>query len=223
MDEHTGKNAGQPARPDEGLLQEIRQASGELWRRARGRAAGWSIICLAGTQTILWTGLWLLPGESLSGGSWGSGAWTAGGILALIALGSGVTLALIDGLRALVADGPLLASLGKVLRPPDPDQRVVGPEAHFAAFGSPQALSRAARLLDLPLIIFLARVVLGVDAKRLLRLAQGGADRETVLRELVRMAQARAAASLHRAKLIIWSALGLATASTILLLWLLTR
>jgi len=218
---HTEEHAGQPAGPDDRLLGEIRQASGDLWGGVRSRAVGRTIVCLVGTQAILWFALWLLPGEAPPGASWGSVAWTAWGVLAVIVLGSGAALAVIDGLQALVADGPLLARLGKILRPPDPGQPGVSPQAQFVAFGSPQGLSRAARLPDLPLIVFLVRIVLGVDAKRLVKLAQGGADREAVLAELVRMAQAGAAASLNRARLIVWAILGLTAALTVLLLWFL--
>jgi hypothetical protein len=210
MNTHSDEDTGHPIGPDDRLLREIRQASGDLWRSARRRTVGWSSVCLVGTQAILWCALRLLPGEAPTEASRGSLAWTAWSSLVLIALGSGLALAVLDGLQALVADGPLLAALGKALRPPDPSQPGVSPVERFAAFGSPRALSRAARLPDLPLIVFLVRAVLGVDAKRLLTLAQGGADRETILRELVRLAQARAATSLHRARLVVWAILGLA-------------
>ena len=223
MEEHPEERVPQPAGPDEGLLRQIHQAGGDLWAGVRSRASKRIIACLASSQAVCWGALWPFRGEAPGMAAWGSVAWAIWVFLCLNALGMGVALAAIDSLQALVADGPLLARLGRLLRPPDPGRPSASPGEQFAAFGSPQALSRAARLSDLPLVVFLVRVVLGVDAKRLLVLAQGGADREIVLRELVRLAQARTAAALRRARLIVWAILGLMSALTALILWLITR
>lgn len=222
MDEHTGKHASRSAGPDEGLLREIRQATRDLWHGVRRRLWGRALACLVSAQAAVWCALWLLGGESPRMAGWGALAWTAWGLLCMIALGMGAVLAAMDALAMLVVRGPLLARLGQVLRPPDPGQPGATPREQFAAFASPQVLSRAARLLDLPLILFLVRSVLGVDAKQLLRLAQGGADREIVLRELEGMARLRAATTLRRGRLVAWGAMGLAAALTALALWLLT-
>jgi hypothetical protein len=82
--------------------------------------------------------------------------------------------------------------------------------AEFGAFGSPQALARLARIRDLPLVVFLARTILGVNVKPLLQAAHGGVDAEALVRELERHARHRAAGILRRLRLTLYVLVGLA-------------
>ena len=77
---------------------------------------------------------------------------------------------------------------------------------------------RALRLTDLPLLLFLARVILRLDIKPLLA-AHTGLGRETLVREMERMGRRRAAALLRRLRAFIWLCLG----GTVLLALLIAR
>jgi hypothetical protein len=192
-----------PARLDDRILLVVREASADLWRHARGRAGTRALLCLLIAPTVA-SGLLRLAGD---GGGPSPLAWTAWGLLALAALGVGGALALLDGFERLVVQGPILGRLGRLLRLPEAALGVGSLRRQLGLFASPQALSRSTRLLDLPLILFLARCVLGVDAGRLLKLAQAGVGREGVVAELERMARSRAAGSLRRARRAAWSLL----------------
>jgi hypothetical protein len=64
------------------------------------------------------------------------------------------------------------------------------------------------RLRDLPLLLFLGRVVLRLEIRPLLGAPHAGLGRETLIRELERLARVRAAALLRRLSAGIWLCLG---------------
>ena len=101
--------------------------------------------------------------------------------------------------------------------------RLAGPDlaAQFAAFASPQRLARAARIRDLPLILFLARIILRVDVTSLLHAAKMGLAREALVREVERRARDCAAAILRRLKGLVWVGLGILLALPFVVGWVL--
>ena len=192
---------------DEMILQKIRESSRDLWHGVWHRIGSRALLLLALAFGCLWVIPWLL-----------GDAWQAARAPMAVAMGrvllppaallAACALALLDSLRALLVSGPLLRSLGDLAL--SPQVRPAGPDlaGHFSAFASPQQLARAARMRDLPLILFLVRILLRVDVKPLLQAAETGLGREALVREVERQARQRAAAVLHRLKIMLWVAFG---------------
>ena len=193
---------------DEMILQKIGESSRDLWRGVRHRIGSRALLLLALAFGCLWVLPWLLGSAWPAGPAQPPAAAMGKVLLPMAALLAACALALLDSLRALLVSGPLLRSLGDLalspqVRPPGPDLA-----GHFSAFASPQQLARAARIRDLPLILFLARIILRVDVKPLLQAAETGLGREALVREVERQARQRAAAVLHRLKIMLWVAFG---------------
>ena len=192
---------------DELLLGKIREGSRGVWRGARGRLGSRFILLTLLVHAVLIGGLWLLglsSGALLHGGV----AAKAGMVLLpLVALLGSLGLAWLDSVQAVIVTGTLLRSLGDALLDP-PLSSGPRPKEQFATFASPERLARALRLTDLPLLLFLARIILRLDIKPLLAAAHTGLDRETLVREMERMGRRRAAGLLRRLRAFIWSWLG---------------
>jgi hypothetical protein len=193
---------------DELILQTIRESSRDLWRGVRHRIGRRALLLLV----LAFGCLWAIP--RLLGDAWQAGRAlpTAAAIGWLVLLTAALlaawALALLDSLHALLVTGPLLGSLGDMAL--SPQVRPAGPDlaAQFSAFASPRQLARAARVRDLPLILFLVRIILRVDVKALLQTAEAGLGRAALVREVERQARQRAAAVLHRLKIMLWVAFG---------------
>ena len=183
---------------DEALLEQIRGASRDLWRGV-GSRIGMRLLFLA-----LAAGLWTVLLAKLLGGGQGIDlrltTVTGAGIplLPIALLPAGLALAFLDALRALIVQGSLLRSLGDLILRHEPQPRGPRLEDHFAAFAAPHHLSRLTRYRDLPLILFLARMVLAQDAKSLIRLAAAGVGREALIRGLEDRVCSRAAGVIRR-------------------------
>jgi hypothetical protein len=179
------------------------------------------MLLLLLTHACFYGGLWL-TGDGWRAGHLREVAVATGRLLVPIAaLLAACALALRDSLYALIVSGPLLRSLGDLILSPRVQPRDLNPAGQFAAFASPQRLARAARIRDLPLILFLARVILRVDVKSLLRAAEMGLGRETLVREVERQVRDRAALALRRLKGLVWVALGCALPLPFLVGWFL--
>jgi hypothetical protein len=126
----------------------------------------------------LWAVSWLLGDAWQAGCALPTAAAIGWQVLPTAALLAACALALLDSLHNLLVSGPLLHSLGDLAL--SPRVRPAGPDlaAHFSAFASPQQLARAARVRDLPLILFLVRIILRVDVKAMLQTAETGLGRE---------------------------------------------
>ena len=202
---------------DELLLGKIREGSRGVWRGARGRLGSRFILLALLVHAVLIGGLWLLglSSEALLHG--GVAAKTGMVLLPLVALLGSLGLAWLDSIQTIIVNGTLLRSLGDALldSPPSSGPR---PEEQIATFASPERLARALGLTDLPLLLFLARVILRLDIKPLLA-AHTGLGRETLVREMERMGRRRAAALLRRLRAFIWLCLG----GTLLIALLITR
>ncbi|MCX5734494.1 MAG: hypothetical protein NTW68_09230 [candidate division NC10 bacterium] len=202
---------------DELLLGKIREGSRGVWRGARGRLGSRFILLTLLVHAVLIGGLWLLglSSEALLHGGVAAKAGMA--LLPLVALLGSLGLAWLDSVRAIIVIGTLLRSLGDALldSPPSFGPR---PEEQLATFASPERLARALRLTDLPLLLFLARVILRLDIKPLLA-AHTGLGRETLVRKMEHMGRRRAAALLRRLRAFIWLCLG----GTVLLALLIAR
>ena len=167
------------------LLGRVREGSQDLWRGVRRRVG----VRMIGLLLLLHGGffgvLWLL------GDTWHAGRHRevalgmARVLLPAAGLCGGLVMAFRGSLHALLISGPFLRSIADLLL----DRRMPwaggDPMGHLAAFASPQALARAARIRDLPLILFLSRTVLRLEAKPLLRAAQTGVGGERLLNEMV--------------------------------------
>jgi hypothetical protein len=183
---------------DEALLEQIREASRDLWRGV-GARVGFRLVLLA-----LAAGLWTLALAWLlgNGGSTDlllntvAGAGTP--LLLIAILSAGLAIAFLDALRALVVTGSLVRSLGNLVLRHEAQFRGPRLEDQFAAFATPRHLSRLTRFRDLPLILFLARMVLSQDAKALIGLAATGVGREGLILELEDQVRGRAAAVIRR-------------------------
>ena len=133
---------------------------------------------------------WMLAVAWLLGAGWrfdrllGAIAGTQIWLFLTAALSAGFALAFLDALRALIVEGSLVRSLGDLILRHEALPGGPRLEEQFAAFVTPQRLSRLTRFRDLPLILFLTRLVLSQDAKALMRLAVAGAGREGVIRRL---------------------------------------
>jgi hypothetical protein len=203
---------------DELILQTIRESSRDLWRGVRHRIGSRALLLLALVFGCLWVFPWLLGNASQ-----GARAPTAVAIgrvlLPAAALLAACALALTDSLHALLVTGPLLRSLGELALSPQVRPAGPGLAAQFSAFASPQQLARAARVRDLPLILFLVRIILRVDVKALLQAAEIGLGREALVREVERQARQRAAAVLRRLTILLWVAFGCVVPLPILVGW----
>lgn len=178
---------------DEALLEQIRIASRDLWRGV-GARIGIRLLLLA-----LAAGLWIIVLARLLGGGGGADLLltrvTGAGIALLPA---GLALAFLDSLRALIVQGSFLRSLGDLILRHEAQPLGRRLEDHFAAFATPHHLARLTRYRDLPLILFLARVVLAQDAKSLIRLAAEGVGREGLIRGLEDRVRSRAAGVIRK-------------------------
>lgn len=142
-------------------------------------------------------------------------------MLAPTVLLGGGALSLLSALQAVVVQGDLLTRLGRLLlaaplgpgHPPAAEQ--------FSAFASPGLLAKAARIRDLPLLMFLARAVLGLDLPPLLAKAQTGMAREALVEEVERAARGAAGRNLLRCRRLVWLCLVSALALSLLIGWLL--
>ena len=206
---------------DELVLERIRRSSRDLWRGVPHRVGIRALVLLplahGGSYGILW-----LLGDPGQAGNYRPTAIAAGKVLLpIVALLAACAMAFLDSLRALIVSGPLLRSLGDVAL--SARVRLAGPDlaAQFTAFASPQRLARAARIRDLPLILFLARIILRVDVTSLLREAAMGLERETLVRKIERQARDRAAAILRRLTRLVWAGLGCVLPLSLLIGWLL--
>jgi hypothetical protein len=195
---------------DAALVQHLRLGTGELWRGMRVRAGLRLLLSLLVVYLAFYGMVWLL-GEAWFAGR-GRDVAVALARIFLPAAGvcAGCAMALVDSLSALIVSGPFLRSMGDLFL--CARAQAIGPDvtAEFGVFGSPRALAGMARIRDLPLIVFLARIVLGVNVKPLLHAAQGGLDAETLVRELERHARDRAAGMLRRLRIALYVLVGLA-------------
>jgi hypothetical protein len=195
---------------DAALLQHVRLGTRELWRGMRARAVIRLLVSLAGVHLAFYGILWLLGETWLAGRQRDAAAGVARILLPLASVCAGCAIAVLDSLGALVVSGSFLRSMGDLLL--NARSASVGPRvtAQLGAFASPQTLVRLARIRDLPLIVFLARTVLGVNVKPLLAAAHGGLDAEALVRELERRARDRAARMLRRWRIVLYVLVGLA-------------
>ncbi len=205
---------------DEMILQKIGESSRDLWRGVRRRIGGRALFLLALALGCLWGMLWALGDASQAGRPRAAAAvgWV---LVPTVALLAACALALVDSLHALLVTGPMLRSLGDLAL--SPQARPAGPDlaTQFSAFASPQQLARAARVRDLPLILFLVRLILRVDVKALLHTAETGLGREALVREMERQARRRAAAMLRRLKIILWVTFGCVVPLPVVVGWVL--
>ena len=203
---------------DELLLGKIREGSRGVWRGVRGRLGSRFILLTLLVHAVLIGGLWLLglSSEALLHG--GITAKAGMVLLPLVALLGSLGLAWLDSVQAIIVTGTLLRSLGDTLLD-SPLSSGPRPEKQLATFASPERLARALRLTDLPLLLFLARVILRLDIKLLLAAAHTGRGRETLVREMERMGRRRAAALLRRLRAFIWLCLGPALLLSLFVAW----
>jgi hypothetical protein len=203
------------------LLQGIREGSRDLWRGMRARVGIRLILVLLLVHLGFFGVLWLLGGAWQAGPHCGAAVGTARLLLLAVALLAACAMAFLDSLRPLIVSGPLLRSLGDLLL--SAQVRPAGPNLadQFAAFTSSQHLARAARVLDLPLILFLARIVFPLDVKPLLQAAQTGLGREGLVREIEARARDRAGRTLRRWKAALWLGLALALMVPFIAGWIL--
>jgi hypothetical protein len=197
---------------DRAILDEVRASSQEVSRRFR-RGLAPSVLLLAAAGLGSCTGIQWMFGA----------AWQQVGLTMLVplALLAGGALAFLRALAAVVVKGPLLGRLRDLLlnapvgpgHPPAAEQ--------FAAFTSPGLLAKAARIRDLPLLMFLMRAVLGLDLAPLLAKAQTGGSRELLVRELEQAARAAASRNLRRYCWVLWLAVALTLPLPLLAGWLL--
>jgi hypothetical protein len=193
---------------DDALLQRIRDAGRDLWSGVWRRVGLYAVLFLLLTHAGFFGTLWLL-GDGWRAGAHRDAAVVAGRLLLpMAALLAACVMALGDSLHALVVPGPLLRSLGDLLLSPRVQPGALTLEGQLAAFASPQRLANAARIRDLPLILFLARIVLRVDVKSLLQAAETGLGREGLVREMERQARDCAALALRRLTVVVWVGLG---------------
>jgi len=203
---------------DELLLGKIREGSRGVWRGVRGRLGSRFILLTLLVHAVLIGGLWLLglSSEALLHG--GVAAKAGMVLLPLVALLGSLGLAWLDSVQAIIVIGTLLRSLGDALLD-SPLSSGPRSEEQLATLASPERLARALRLTDLPLLLFLARVILRLDIKLLLAAAHTGLGRETLACEMERMGRRRAVALLRRLRAFIWLCLG----GTVLLALLIAR
>jgi hypothetical protein len=205
---------------DEILLERIRGASRDLWRGTGAR------VSLRLVLVALAAGLWI------AGMAWllGSGRGTerlldaVAGIgipfLLITLLSAVLAIAFLDALRALIVQGSLVRSLGDLILRHAAQPGGSRLEDHFAAFATPHQLSRHTRFRDLPLILFLSRMVLSQDPKSLLRMAVTGVGREGLMRELEDQVRAQAAAVIRRRRIAVILLLAVILSIPQLIAWL---
>jgi hypothetical protein len=192
---------------DKPLLEVIREGSRALWRGVRTRLLFRLTLLGFLVQVGFFGGFWLLA--EFAGVPLPRGAFKAGTILlSVAALLGGLGLAWADAVHALIVTGPFLRSLGDILLGLPLGSGGRRSEDLLAAFASPESLARAARLRDLPLLLFLTRVAFRLDFKPLIGAAHAGLGRETLVREMERLCRQRAAMILSRLRAIIWLSLG---------------
>ena len=200
---------------DELLLGKIREGSRGVWRGVRGRLGSRFILLILLVHAVVIGGLRLLglSSEALLHG--GVAAKTGMVLLPLVALLGSLGLAWLDSVQAIIVTGTLLRSLGDALLD-SPLSSGPRPGEQLATFASPERLARALRLTDLPLLLFLARVILRLDIKPLLA-AHTGLGRETLVREMERMGRRRATVLLRRLRAFVWLCLGVAVLLALLI------
>ena len=202
------------------LLGRVRDGSQILWRGVRRRAG----VHLIGLLLLVHGGffgvLWLLGEPWQAGRHREVALGIARVLLPAAGLCGGLLMAFRGSLHALLIAGPFLRSMADLLL----DRRIPwaggDPTGQLAAFASPQALAGAARIRDLPLILFLSRTVLRLEAKPLLQAAQTGVGRERLLGEMERQVRDRSARSLRRLAGVAWLGLALAVALPFAAGWL---
>jgi hypothetical protein len=204
---------------DEVLLEQIRGASGDLWR-GTGARVSLRLVFLA-----LAAGLWNAGMAWLLGGGRSTerllDAVTGAGMpLFLSLLAAALAIAFLDALRALIVQGSLVRTLGDLILRHAAQPGGSRLEDHFAAFATPRQLSRLTRFRDLPLILFLSRMVLAQDAKSLLRMAVTGVGREGLIRELEGQVRAQAAGVIRRRRVAVILLLAVILSIPQLVAWL---
>jgi hypothetical protein len=206
---------------DEVLLQRIREGTRDFWGRVWRRVGLYAILLLLLTHAGFYGTLWLL-GDAWRADAYQDTAVVMGKfLLPVAALLAAFIMALRDSLYTQVVAGPLLRSLGDFVLSPRVRPGAPSLEGEFAAFASPQRLAHAARIRDLPLILFLTRIILRVDVKALLQRAEAGVGREALVREVERQACDRAALVLRRLAALVWVGLGCVLPLPFLVGWLL--
>lgn len=201
---------------DDLVLERIRGGSRDLWREVRHRLGARALVLVPLSFGWAYGLLWLCR-DTRHVGTYLPTILAAGTfILPFTALLAACAMALVDSFRMLIVSGPLLRSLGDLVLSA-PAQPGANPSSQFAAFASPQHLARAARVRDLPLILFLTRLIVRVDASALLRVA--GMGREGLVREMERQVRDRAAAILRRLTGLVWIGLGCVLALPLVIGW----
>jgi hypothetical protein len=199
------------------LREHLRLGSRALWHGARRRL----VPCVLGSLTILTllclAGLWLPGRAGVAPRRLDAAARLAWIVVPAIGVCAGFAGAVLESLGALVVSGPVLRSLGDLvlharLRPGAPDLA-----GQLGEWTSSAELTRLVRIRELPLLMFLTRVVLGVDVKPLLEAARTRVDAEALVRSLEDHARRRAAAMLRRARLALALLIGATILSPILL------
>jgi hypothetical protein len=196
----------------EALLDRVREGSQELWRGVRRRMGIRLVLAVLLVHGAFFGILWLLGGAWQDGRHREVALGVARVLLPVAGICGGVLMAFRGSLHAVVVAGPFLRSMADLLL----DRRMAwasgDPMEQLAAFASPQALAGAARIRDLPLLLFLSRTILRLEAKSLLRAFQIGAGREALLGEMERQVRGRSARSLRRLAGAVWFGLALAVA-----------
>ena len=141
-------------------------------------------------------------------------------VSSLLVVCAALALALLDAMRAVVVEGPLLPSLRGLFLKQEILLGGLTLEAHFAAFTSSQRLSNLTRIRDLPLILFLARMLLSQDVKRLLQLAATGVGREGLLGRLEIQVRQLAADTIRKLRAVVLLVLAMALSIPPVIAWL---
>jgi hypothetical protein len=186
-------------RMDEAILEKVRAASHDLWRGV-GVRLGLRLVLLALVAAFWTTAAVRLLRAGTENSLRGPGMASGAGIVVLclpVAL-AGLALAFLDAMRAVVVEGPLLPSLRNLFLKHEIQFRGPTLEDHFAAFTSSQRLSNLTRIRDLPLILFLVRMLLSQDVKPLLQVAAAGVGREGLIRRLEDQLRRQAADVIRR-------------------------
>ena len=192
------------------LLEHLRLGSRELWRGWRVRVGVRLFFSVLFVHLAFYGMLWLMGEAWLAGRHRDVSVGVARILLPVAGVCVGCGTALLGSLSGLIVSGPLLRSLGDLvlgarLQPAAPDLA-----GQFAAFTSTGGLARLARIRDLPLLVFLTRIILGVNVRPLLRAGQVGLGPEGLVRELERQARNRAARTLRRLGILLYVLIGLA-------------
>lgn len=131
-------------------------------------------------------------------------------LLPVVGVSAGCGMAFLDSLGALVVSGPLLRALGDRVLSARLQPGASDLAGQFAPWTSSGGLARLVRIRDLPLLVFLARTILGVDVKALLEASRNRAAPENPVHEMERRARVRAAGTLRVLKVVLYLLAGAA-------------